>query len=288
MKKLMKVIIIIIILLVISLFVMKIINNKSNKKSNVVEKTYYINAIIKEVNDNYIVVNKNNEELKMLFNNYVPQIELKINQEIKIEYIILNNNKMIKQITLIKDIPKYNDNNSLKIGLYTIKNNNLNLVNDYYTKIVSKKDIGSFQIYPENKDLIKITGKYTNFLENKVKETGNYNIGFNLKFKLKDGTILEEQILRPNDMYLHAKYILVYTYDRIKHKNDSFYSHITDSEFDNKIVISSIKLTANKEIDKIEYPITLTVFSYDDLDDFDEVTNKYRGNSFYTINIYNQ
>ena len=49
-------------------------------------------------------------------------------------------------------------------------------------------------------------------------------------------------------------------------------------------IISSIKIFSAETGTKITSPITLTVFTYDNLDDITE-DNHYRGNSSYTITI---
>jgi hypothetical protein len=51
--------------------------------------------------------------------------------------------------------------------------------------------------------------------------------------------------------------------------------------------MTTIKLCVSTLYKEITGPLKLTVFSYDDMDDFDPDTKEYRGNSKTTILIYN-
>ena len=103
-------------------------------------------------------------------------------------------------------------------------------------------------------------------------------------YTLNDGTIISQNILGPSTTQTNYDYIETYLYDAYKHRNDSFYSHIEEKDYNENTLITSIKLTAGSKFNDIKSKIILTVFTYDD-DDFDEETNAYRGNSKYSIVI---
>ena len=85
-------------------------------------------------------------------------------------------------------------------------------------------------------------------------------------------------------MYIVTPYIYNYLYDDIHQPDGAWYSHVEENQVTNETIYSSIKLYAAEKTNEISSPITLTVFTYDTADDFDE-SGMYRGNSKYTITI---
>ena len=75
----------------------------------------------------------------------------------------------------------------------------------------------------------------------------------------------------------------IYLYDDIHQEDGAWYSHVTEEEFNENTILTSIKLTGSTLTNDINSDITLTVFTYDE-DDFDE-SNNYRGISKDTIII---
>ena len=208
-------------------------------------------------------------------------------------------NSNIKNIDNIKDkkeetkveeqvtIDNYVDNNPASVGIYIYKNGKYNLVKTYETDIIKSSDIVIFDIYPSNLEYIEKNNYIQNLYDewNKLDNFNSLKIGFNLKYTLQDGTDISYNILDP-DSALHYDIgnIYVYLYDDYKHRYDSWYSHIEQEEYNSgNTLITSLKLYA-ADIDNISSPITLTAFTYDGLDDFDDNDN-YRGNSKYSINI---
>ena len=182
----------------------------------------------------------------------------------------------------------YVDANPLKIGFYTRSSGKYTLWHEYKTKITKNKDINTFQIVPSNEEELTYQGRFVNFIEglwNNV--TTEYKLGIILEYSLIDDTKIKHVIYDPTNTLEYQDYIQVYLYDAIIHKNDKWYSHITNVEFNEDSHITSLKLTAGKNSDEIIYPIKLSVFSYDTPDDFDE-NNNYIGQSIYTINIFNE
>ena len=183
--------------------------------------------------------------------------------------------------------PEYVDDNNTPIGLYERNGSTLKLLTEFNSNIQVKKDIKTFQAFLSKDETINHSGKrYADFYFEKYNELNpekKYKVGFNLKYTLADGTEISQNILGPSTTQTNYDYIEVYLYDAYKHRNDSFYSHIEENEYNDETLITSIKLTAGSKFNDIKSKITLTVFTYDS-DDFDE-NNEYRGNSKYSVVI---
>lgn len=183
--------------------------------------------------------------------------------------------------------PEYVDENNTPIGLYERNGSKLTLLSEFNTKVQTKKDIKTFQAFPSTESEINHSGKrYADYYYEKymdVNESRKYKTGFNLKYTLNDGTEISQNIFDPSTTQTNYDYIEVYLYDAYKHRNDSFYSHIEERDYNDETIITSIKLTAGSKFSDIKSKITLTVFTYDE-DDFDE-SDEYRGNSKYSVVI---
>lgn len=189
------------------------------------------------------------------------------------------NNKNENSKTEIVD--NYKDENNTTVGIYLEKGRKLELLKDYSTNIVSEKDIGVYQIYFSNDDVINLDTSFSEAYYNLYKDLG-IKVGFNIKYSLSNGDEINHTITNPSNTIMND-YILTYLYDDYKNRNSNFYSHIEESEYDDSSMFTSIKLYANS-VDNLSSDIELTVFTYDTDDDFDSEGN-YRGNSKYTINI---
>ena len=88
--------------------------------------------------------------------------------------------------------------------------------------------------------------------------------------------------MKPNT-YAFEPYFYTYIYDDINQPDYTFYSHLEENDINDETIFSSIKIFL-RDPSNITTPIDFTVFTYDDLEDFDE-NNNYRGNSKYEINI---
>lgn len=210
----------------------------------------------------------------------------------KEEKVNTNNQNEIKKEEImdepINNEPIYQDDNNTPIALYERNGSKLKKLSEYSDKVNIKKDIKTFQAFPSNEEEINHSGKrYADYYYEKwndVNHDKKYKVGFNLKYTLSDGTNISQNILGPSTTQTNYDYIEVYLYDAYKHRNDSFYSHIEEREYNDETLITSIKLTAGSKFNDIKSKITLTVFTYD-ADDFDEITNEYRGNSKYSVII---
>ena len=191
-----------------------------------------------------------------------------------------NNKKNTKEV---KEV--YQDNNNTVVGLYKERGNKLELVTDYSTDISSSKDIDVYQIYFSNERNINLDSVFGMSYYNMLNSLDNPNIkvGFNIKYSLDNGEIINQTVLNPSQT-IQNEYIFLYLYDDYKNRNTNFYSHIEDSEYDDSTLFTSVKVFANK-VDNLSSDIEFTVFTYDTDDDFEE--GNYRGTSKYTINISN-
>lgn len=181
----------------------------------------------------------------------------------------------------VEDVtPPYIDDNPITVGLYQ----NGYLVKSIDTPMYNQTDIISLDVYFTNEEY---TGsQWTKYNFNKYyagyENIEKYKIGFHMSFDAK-GEKREANILGPGDMYAFDPYIYNYLYDDVHQVDGAFYSHVEENEVTDETIYSSIKLYA-WDIDNLESPLTLTVFTYNGPEDFDESGN-YRGNSKYTITI---
>ena len=203
-----------------------------------------------------------------------------------------NNNNLSNEINnensipnkVIEDIPKeppYVDNNDVKVSLY----NGNKKVTSYSTTLANFKDIATFQVYYTDIDTLDSSNIKHNYLKyyNQYESIQNHKTGFYISFKAEEKEI-EQLILDPSTKHAMTPYLYVYLYDGVNQKDGAYYSHLEPEDMKEDTIISSIKLFLAQEGSKISSPISLTVFTYDTEDDFDE-SNLYRGKSSYTIEI---
>lgn len=184
----------------------------------------------------------------------------------------------------LEETNEYTDNNPIKVGLYKYygRNNNRKLITEYTNNWTYHQDISSFEVFYTNE--LEITGNYIQdtFPEyaNNYTNIDNYKIGYIISFMTNDNEI-NKTIISPKDTEEFFDYLEIYLYDDYHIQKGVWYSHTTEEQFNEETLLTSIKLTAGKNISEITSDIKVTVFTYD-YDDFDEFNN-YRGNSKYTI-----
>ena len=212
------------------------------------------------------------------------------------DFVSLNNNvqdestqdEKIDSVKLEEEQqPEYVDNNPIVIGLYIKEGSYKKLVKDYYCGWDPEEVLGIFYAVYTNEE--KISGSNFNLVWkdylNKYSDIDKYRIGYNLKFTMDDGEVIDQTILNPDHAYLMYPEIQCYLYDDINLVPGKRYYHVTSEEMSDKTICSSIKLVGDKRTPNIVSNIELTAFTYDSNDDFDS-NGKYRGNSKYTITIY--
>lgn len=189
----------------------------------------------------------------------------------------------VKKVEEVKEV--YQDTNNTVVGLYKERGSKLELVTDYSTDISSGKDIDIYQVYFSNESSVSLDSGFGLSYYNMFNSLNNPNIkvGFNIKYSLDNGEVVNQTVLKPSDT-IQNEYIFLYLYDDYKNRNSNFYSHIEDNEYNDETLFTSVKVFANK-IDNLSSNIEFTVFTYDTDDDFEN--GNYRGTSKYTINISN-
>ncbi len=182
----------------------------------------------------------------------------------------------------VTEEPKYVDTNPIKVGIYK----DYKLVHEYNTKFKDQTDIAIFNIIfsdeekiAKNKDFKNTWKKYFNQYE----DIDEYKIGFEIDVDI-NGERQENIMLNPKNQHKIYPTLYAYLYDDIH--NSGYYSHVTMDTLKDNTIYSSIKLYLHKETKNITSPITLTVFTYKDDNDF--IDGHYRGNSKYTITINNK
>ena len=184
----------------------------------------------------------------------------------------------------IKDT--YIDNNPITLGIYMYTNSSTPRykTSEYKNNWELNVDICSLEIFYTNEDQIPGTNfknLWNNYYQNYT-DIDSYKIGYLIEFNTANEGKIKKYIKSPQDTDSIYKYIQVYLYDDI-HQDGGWYSHITENEYNNDSILTSIKLTGSTYIDEITSDISLTAFTYDD-DDFDE-NGEYRGISKQTVII---
>ena len=185
---------------------------------------------------------------------------------------------------LTEELEKYKDENPIKVGLYKYygRGKNRELIKEYSNNWTYHTAISSIEVFYTNEESIN-----GNYLQDTFKEylntytnIDNYKIGYIISFITINGEI-NKTILSPKDTEEFFNYLEVYLYDDYHREKGVWYSHTTQEEYNDETLLTSIKLTAGKNISEIISDISLTAFTYD-YDDFDDYGN-YKGISKYTI-----
>ncbi len=179
---------------------------------------------------------------------------------------------------------KYVDENQIILGLYKYygSNQNRKLIKEFSNRWTYHNDISSFEVYYINEEEIPGSNQIDTFniYKTKYENVDNYKIGYIISFKTNDKEI-NKTIYRPSDVEEFYNYLEIYLYDDY-HRTGGWYSHTTDEEYNDNTLLTSIKLTAGKDIDNITSDIKLIAFTYDKEKDIDSLGN-YLGNSKYEI-----
>ena len=182
-------------------------------------------------------------------------------------------------------VEHYKDLNNTPISFYSSYDSGLVKLTKINKNLVSMEDIGIFQIYPSNEEIVSVNGGFGYSFYNewmKYNTNNNLKIGFNIKFSTEDEDF-SYNILNPSNCFEKWEYLLNYLYDDYANRGKSFYSHIEENEYNDSTLFTSIKVQSAGECNKIKDKIELTVFTYDTEDDF--LDGEYRGNSSSTLTI---
>jgi len=176
----------------------------------------------------------------------------------------------------------YIDDNPIKVSLYDGK---YKIKDTYETTLKNLKDINVFDVYYTDIDKVESSSSRISYPKyyNQYENIENYKTGFYITFEANNES-LDELVLDPSSQYNMNPYLYIYLYDDVNQKKGAYYSHLKMEDINENTIISSIKLFLGEKANLITSPITLTVFTYDGEEDFDE-EGLYRGNSSYTIEI---
>ena len=182
--------------------------------------------------------------------------------------------------TMLKE-PEYVDTNPIKVGLYQ----NNKLVHDLNINFKDRTDIAVFNVFFTNKDKLESNNIKDNFNKyfNEYKDINDYKIGFYVEFEA-NGKKYENLHLNPETQHKLNPYLYLYLYDAVHQKGR--YSHLTMNDINDDTIYTTIKLYMHLNSKEITSPITFSVFTYKDDNDF--INGKYRGNSIYTITLNNK
>lgn len=183
---------------------------------------------------------------------------------------------------------KYIDNNPIELSFYMYygQNTNRKRLENYQTQFITGQDLCSLEIYYTKDELLDIDTQKN--LWNKYYQSysniNNYKIGYKISFNTINNGEVSKYILSPKDTYYDLfDFIQIYLYDDINVQDGVWYSHVTEDQYNDNTILTSIKLTGSERTNEIISDINLEVFTYDD-DDFDEEGN-YRGKSKASIII---
>lgn len=195
-------------------------------------------------------------------------------KEVKVEAKKIIDNKIEEKIK-----EQYTDTNPIKLSLYVDKKK----ISEYISPMTIYKDIVSLECYFTEDDIINkgsFKDVFNNYYQN-YQNIDDYRIGYYIHFKTTTSEI-SKYIYSPSDVESFFNYVQIYLYDDIN-QDSSWYDHVSKEEYNEKTLLTSIKLTASTDIDKVESDIEVTAFSYkkEDINDKGE----YLGDSKYQVTI---
>lgn len=146
------------------------------------------------------------------------------------------------------------------------------------------KDIGSFEAIPSDEEILdgSFFGDIFGAVWTAFPDANSCKIGYTLRYNLDDGSEIRYTMLSPKHIE-HTEYIECWLYDDYHREPHKFYSHLKPGTMKKETLITSIKLTAGKQISHVT-DIWLTAFICASLDDFDADRN-YIGPTSCTIHI---
>ena len=156
---------------------------------------------------------------------------------------------------------------------------------DNYTGPWKKgKDIGSFEAIPSDAEVLdgEFFGDIFGAAWTAFPDADSCKIGYTLRYTLDDGSEIKYTMLSPKHIE-HTEYIECWLYDDYHREPHKFYSHLKPGSMKKENLITSIKLTAGRQIKHVT-DIWLTAFICASLDDFDDERN-YIGETSCTIHI---
>jgi hypothetical protein len=187
------------------------------------------------------------------------------------------------ELTKEKELNSKIYDNPILVGLYTKSTNGKKLTPNYSSNWDKDNIMGMFYTVYTNKSTINgnsFSSVWTDYYNNYL-NIDKYKIGYNIKYTLRSGEVIDKQILKPDDTTSLFVNLQFYLYDDVTPMPGRRYYHMTQPEVTDKTIYTSVKIVAYKETVDVVSPIELTTFTYDGEEDFDTSTGKYIGKSLY-------
>ena len=178
--------------------------------------------------------------------------------------------------------PKYVDTNPIKVGLY----NYGKLIDNVDVSFKDSKDLCALEVvFSDIPDLggTNLKNNWKKYYDMYEEDISGYKIGFYIEFEA-NGEKIENLLLDPSNAYKAGPYIYAYLYDGVHAKGR--YTHLSMEDLKDDTIYSTIKIFLYQKAKEITSPISLTVFTYKDENDF--IDGHYRGNSKHTVTITNK
>lgn len=179
------------------------------------------------------------------------------------------------------EVDTYKDDNPIKVGLYL----DGKLVSSIDKPFIDQQDLVVLETYFTNEENIDASNTKSTFNKyyNTYENISDYKIGYEVSFDA-EGKHYSKVVKDYDVEFALSPYIYIYLYDDIHQADGAWYSHITEKDYNENTLFTSIKLYVSGWSYQITTPITVKVFTYDSEDDFDEEGN-YRGISSHTLVI---
>ena len=186
--------------------------------------------------------------------------------------IIVNDNNNIEPIKEEKI-----EEEKIDIGMYLYTGSGRDLIDNYETDFILNQDLVSIEVYNTTiSSLSNAKQKDLWYQYYDQYKSLNPKIAYHIKFSTTDSGIIDKTIYSPSDTEDIYDYMQIYLYDDINQEDNTFYIHISEDEFNDNTILSSIKLTGSTKTDNINSDIELGAFMYTDINtDYYDTNNKY-------------
>lgn len=186
--------------------------------------------------------------------------------------VIVNDNNNIEPIKEEKI-----EEEKIDIGMYLYTGSGRDLIDNYETDFILNQDLVSIEVY--NTTISSLSNAKQKDLWYQYYDqfkSLNPKIAYHIKFSTTDSGIIDKTIYSPSDTEDIYDYMQIYLYDDINQEDNTFYIHISEDEFNDNTILSSIKLTGSTKTDNINSDIELGAFMYTDINtDYYDTNNKY-------------
>ncbi len=186
--------------------------------------------------------------------------------------VIVNDNNNIEPIKEEKI-----EEEKIDIGMYLYTGSGRDLIDNYETDFILNQDLVSIEVYNTTiSSLSNAKQKDLWYQYYDQYKSLNPKIAYHIKFSTTDSGIIDKTIYSPSDTEDIYDYMQIYLYDDINQEDNTFYIHISEDEFNDNTILSSIKLTGSTKTDNINSDIELGAFMYTDINtDYYDTNNKY-------------